>query len=377
MPKNNKYLSDQHRKNGFVPKKEDKRTRVAAWVLIILIAFCTVCSFLTLGMTVKNCEEANAEGLTEDYFYTAPLQFDLATYSGVTFANTSSSSVRTYKNGFNIATNYYSLRFYANSDLQDFSAVLFYYDWAVDDSGNQFRVMRVKNSIFDGTKNYYFNNFLRLETPLYYCGAAFQSYTLNDFALTSFKNDTSKPTGTYKIRDIIDTSQISYRFLNNSFDFANVYRVVFSIEADSILSYKVFYRYYDVKDNCLEIWAVTYGNYQKTNITYERFLNSDTDTAFDNGYNQGFQEGASSSDNSLYQKGFNIGKSQGYSQGYNAGLESANKYTFLNLIASVVDAPIQAVSGLLNFNLLGFNMLNFFYALLTLAIIIAVVRLIL
>lgn len=60
--KKNKNLSDQHRKNGFEPKpNNDKRTRIVAWVLILLIGFCTVCSFLTLGLTFKDCVQAKAD----------------------------------------------------------------------------------------------------------------------------------------------------------------------------------------------------------------------------------------------------------------------------------------------------------------------------
>ena len=66
-----------------------------------------------------------------------------------------------------------------------------------------------------------------------------------------------------------------------------------------------------------------------------------------------------------------------YNQGYSDGVKAAGEYTFLSLLGAVVDAPLQAVSGMLNFNLLGFNMLNFFYALLTCALVIAVIRLIL
>lgn len=87
------------------------------------------------------------------------------------------------------------------------------------------------------------------------------------------------------------------------------------------------------------------------------------------GYSNNYSEG--------YKDGYSVGSSTGYNAGYSKGVENAGKYTFLSLLGAVVDAPLQAVSGMLNFNLLGFNMLNFFYALLTCALVIAVIRLIL
>lgn len=87
------------------------------------------------------------------------------------------------------------------------------------------------------------------------------------------------------------------------------------------------------------------------------------------GYAKGVEEQKKLDYNSWY-----MGR---YNQGYSDGVKAAGDYTFLSLLGAVVDAPLQAVSGMLNFNLLGFNMLNFFYALLTCALVIAVIRLIL
>lgn len=61
-------------------------------------------------------------------------------------------------------------------------------------------------------------------------------------------------------------------------------------------------------------------------------------------------------------------------QGYNEGI-SNNNTTFLSLFGALFDAPIQALSGLLNFDVLGFNLWNFFTAVITIGIVIFVVRL--
>ena len=92
-------------------------------------------------------------------------------------------------------------------------------------------------------------------------------------------------------------------------------------------------------------------------------------SSYNSGYNAGFNDG--------YGNGYSVGLSDGKAIGRNQALASGNNYTFLGLLGAVVDAPITAISGLLNFDLLGFNMLNFFYALCTCALVIAVVRMIL
>lgn len=89
------------------------------------------------------------------------------------------------------------------------------------------------------------------------------------------------------------------------------------------------------------------------------------------GYNSGYKDGVNDGETIGYNKYYYAR----YNQGYSEGVKAAGDYTFLSLIGSVVDAPLQAVSGLLNFDLLGFNMLNFFYALVTCALVITVIRL--
>lgn len=91
------------------------------------------------------------------------------------------------------------------------------------------------------------------------------------------------------------------------------------------------------------------------------------------GYGLGYAKGIEEQKNIDY----NVWYMGRYNQGYSDGVKAAGEYTFLSLLGAVVDAPLQALSGMLNFNLLGFNMLNFFYALLTCALVIAVIRLIL
>lgn len=77
-----------------------------------------------------------------------------------------------------------------------------------------------------------------------------------------------------------------------------------------------------------------------------------------------------------YNNGYNKGVLAG-STGGSGGNGNTSAPTFFNLITAVVDAPIQAFTGLFNFDLLGVNLTSFFLALLTVAVFIAVIRLIL
>lgn len=76
-----------------------------------------------------------------------------------------------------------------------------------------------------------------------------------------------------------------------------------------------------------------------------------------------------------YEQGYTAGKADGFGAGYNEGAQDAGDYTFMSLISSVIDAPIQAFMGLFNFEMLGVNLSGFFLSLLTVCVIVAVVKL--
>ena len=77
-----------------------------------------------------------------------------------------------------------------------------------------------------------------------------------------------------------------------------------------------------------------------------------------------------------YNIGYSDGKLDGYQFGYDDGVADGNQYTFTSLITSVVDVPVKTFLGLFDFDLLGVNMASFFLSLLTLAAILAVVKII-
>ena len=86
---------------------------------------------------------------------------------------------------------------------------------------------------------------------------------------------------------------------------------------------------------------------------------------YDHGYDTGHHDGQQS------------GYSQGYNAGYNKGAISGADYSFLGLIGAVVDAPINAFQGLLDFDILGVNMSSFVMAMFSLCFIFLLLKLVL
>lgn len=77
--------------------------------------------------------------------------------------------------------------------------------------------------------------------------------------------------------------------------------------------------------------------------------------------------------NDKFEQGKNEGYSSGYSFGYDAGVNAGKNYSFLSLMSSVVDAPVKAFTGLLNFEVLGFNMAGFVISLLSVALLLKII----
>lgn len=103
------------------------------------------------------------------------------------------------------------------------------------------------------------------------------------------------------------------------------------------------------------------------------------DANFSLGYAQGFTAGETSGYNTGYDTGLTEGREIGYTTGYGAGkadgLALGSDYTFMSLFSAIFDAPIQALTGLLNFEILGINLYNFVTALFTLGLILALIKL--
>lgn len=83
-------------------------------------------------------------------------------------------------------------------------------------------------------------------------------------------------------------------------------------------------------------------------------------------YNRGYNAGIAYADGRLNRN------SVSYIEGYQAGEQGT--YTFLGLLSAVVDAPVKAVAGIFDIEILGYNMLNFVTGLLTISLVFFIVR---
>lgn len=108
---------------------------------------------------------------------------------------------------------------------------------------------------------------------------------------------------------------------------------------------------------------------------YLDFPDLSSNSYYQSGYNDGYNVGYNDGTDSGYQDGYNVGEDVGYNNGYNAGVESSSDYSFLALIGAVVDAPVNAFTSLLNFEILGFNILSFVTGILTILVIVFVIKL--
>lgn len=137
---------------------------------------------------------------------------------------------------------------------------------------------------------------------------------------------------------LINSSYVSY-----------VWSVTFPSDYSYSLTSRIYYLSTSLSDNEIYQSGVSYGN----SVGYSRGL--------DDGYNDG------------YSKGEKVGKKLGF----NEGVASANQYSFSSLLTAVVDAPIHVFIDLLNFEIMGYNLLNLVVGLLTFAVIVLVLKLIL
>lgn len=136
--------------------------------------------------------------------------------------------------------------------------------------------------------------------------------------------------------------------------------------------------------------GVEVGKEQANNIVTES--SASYSAGYDNGYELGEDAG--------YQTGYDDGidyanthvnqSSASYIQGKWDGIDSAGNYTFLSLVSAVIDAPIRAIfgyetvedgltvvhPGLLTFDVFGYDMSNFVLTIFSIAIVLAVLRII-
>lgn len=165
-------------------------------------------------------------------------------------------------------------------------------------------------------------------------------------------------TGTSNIYEIVSKSQYALRF-DSRLDQArwlvdNPMDNLVLFPTNDELTAGAFPAYYVMNDRSL----------------LERFV-SGAGAAFDLGYQGGYNDGYDAGDGAGYNRGYGVGFNDGQVDA------SSGNYTFLALIGSVLDAPISAFKGLLDFDLLGVNMSSFVLAIMSLCVIIVIIRVVL
>lgn len=118
-------------------------------------------------------------------------------------------------------------------------------------------------------------------------------------------------------------------------------------------------------------------------LGYQNGFNAGEDSGLSQGYNNGFNAGKESGYNEGYSAGEIVGEqsaqtnayNNGYQKGKVDGINSANANSFDNLLSAVFDVPVRTITSVLDFDLLGINLKTFFFSLLTVCVIIAVVKL--
>lgn len=168
----------------------------------------------------------------------------------------------------------------------------------------------------------------------------------------------------------VDTAQ--YIFLDQFV--ANVYfSNIAAMDLSSYLQSGQIYNFYIFKSNLETAWNLnTYNTYYTgiNSICFVKVENNDVigQSSYNEGRTDGFEQGRLS--------GYYEGWADGYAQGELVA-PADGQYTFLGVIGALFDAPVNSLKTFLDFDLLGFNMKSFVFAMLTLAFIVLIIRLIL
>lgn len=139
--------------------------------------------------------------------------------------------------------------------------------------------------------------------------------------------------------------------------------------------------FYDGNSHCL-LFHFPYSNdvFQKyfvpsrTIYVLENLADNDF---YDAGYMNGYDAGNLAGQSTGYNNGYSVGDRVGYNRGYDAGINAGTQYSFSSLLTAVIDAPVHVFIDLLNFEIMGYNLLNLVVGLLTFAIIVLILKLVL
>ena len=89
--------------------------------------------------------------------------------------------------------------------------------------------------------------------------------------------------------------------------------------------------------------------------------------------NQAYEDGYKNGENDGYKDGYNDGENIGYSKGYTQGIADSGEYSFLSLLTSVIDAPVNVLMDMLDFEILGTNLAAVIISILSVMLILALI----
>lgn len=201
-------------------------------------------------------------------------------------------------------------------------------------------------------------------------------FVVGDWASRWFVTENSPSSARYFVLYVYQNSAS----FNNNIQYIRLQRA--STIAGQYKGTQMFF--YDNNDNYVEIQVPIYtGNSYTANyfnfVTDRTIYLNDLSTLTDNQYYQlGRQDGLTENQSNIFDDGYNQAiddnKQNWIDYGVQQGIAQANDYTFLSLIGATIDAPISAFTSFFDFELLGVNLKNFFFAILTFALVIVIIR---
>lgn len=383
------------KKNNFIPPKKQQKSdtkKPIFWVLFFLIIFWTVsgmlgvCSFIGLSPSSDNTLTVKADSVTEDYIYNGN-NFFVPTTSAYPTETDYTGSI------YLLSVDVELSKSRMPKDLALEPELYFYLPRIRVYMEQRFKPLDVKTSF--GSPNVFTadeNGFL--------------SFSEFDISMFGYKNGTDfvspnlvnlntyvdyRPS--YFFYTDKDTS--GYNSFYGSVDYAcqygfngNVVSIRYYSEQEDLYEWVALSNYVEYTDKDGYIARLGFqGYFRKSSVwtgvvawedrTYY-ISNAFTDNQYyQAGLKEGYQQGKNDYTNSGYQDGFDRGFAAGESKGYNDGLLDSGNYSFLRLMTAVVDAPIQALTGLFGFELLGVNLMSVISGLFTVCVILVLLRLLL
>lgn len=335
-----------------------KRNRIVLCLCSILVMFASIFAFIPLVKNDKMVVKADSVTTTYDF------QSSYLFYPTAYFVNNGNSFICQQFNNFvkfrfhfySYADGYYHFEFddlvIYNVNAVDNSQMYSYSCLARDnDTGQLYDTIT-----FDNTNLRWFYLFTNESETLQYPWYSFGLFNMQVSSMNLSPNFISLTLKT-------TTYNSDYNFVNLVYKDSNGESLTINIA-------------YSIKDTTSTIYTLSERTYyfaNPNNFIDNEYYNSGYQSGKQEGYNNGYSVGNSEG----YSNGYQTGKDDGYWLGYNQALENDDRYTFTNLISSVIDVPVKTFTSLFNFEIFGVNLSGFFLGLLTCCIVICVIRLIL